>query len=363
MNKTLTLHVPFNAVSFGQISTALAREAFRQKIDTNIFPIGGNVDLSVYKIDQQFGSWLQNSINNSQKKHSRNNISTKLWHINSSLESVSKEQNLITFLETSECTDNEINILKNQRNVFVTSNYTKRIIEDYGLKNIKYLELGFDHDNFFDKKKSYYGEDIIVHGLFGKWEPCRKAHGKILRAWASKYGNNPKFRLHAALFNPFLKPEDQMNMINHELQGKRYHNIIFLPFLKTNEEFNDTINSIDIIISLSRGEGRDLPTYHAVGLGKYCVGLRAHAYLDYLNDDNSILINPNGRIKAEDGMFFHGDNSPFNRGSFYDWSDADMIESLEIANKKFISNKINKNGLKLQENTYKNTLNYLLKEI
>ncbi len=363
MDKTFTLNSPINAVSFGQISMALAKEAFKQKIDTNIFPIGGQVDASVYKIEQDFGMWLQNVTNSSQKRHSRENISTRLWHINGSLESVSKEQNLITFLETSECTDNEVNILKQQKNVFVTSNYTKRTMEDYGLKNIKYLELGFDHDNFYDTKKTYYTDGRIVHGLFGKLEPCRKAHGKILRAWAKKFGNNPKYILHAGIFNPFIKPEDQMAIINKELEGQKISNIVFLPFLKTNAEFNDAVNSVDIVLALSRGEGRDLPVFHAVGLGKHCVGLRAHAYLDYLNDDNATLINPNARIKAQDGMFFHGDNAPFSRGSFYDWDEKDMIDALEVANKKFSENRVNTNGLKLQQLTYKQTLNTLLENI
>ena len=118
MDKIFTLNAPLNSVSFGQISVALLREAFRQKIETNIFPIGGQVDLSAQKIDQEFGMWLQSSVNVSQKRHNRNNIATRLWHINTSLESVSKEQNLITFLETSECTENELNILKNLQKYF-----------------------------------------------------------------------------------------------------------------------------------------------------------------------------------------------------------------------------------------------------
>lgn len=362
MDKIFTLNAPFNTVSFGQISKNLALEAFRQNIKTNILPIGGGIDLSAFKIEQDFGFWLQNSINSFQLRHSRKNIATKLWHIGSSLESISEEQNLITFLETSECTDTEINILKNQKNVFVTSNYTKRIMEDYGLKNIHYLELGFMHDDFKKLNKNYFNDDSIVHGLFGKLEPCRKAHGKILRAWASKYGNNKKYRLHAAIFNPFLKPEDQMAIINTELQGQKYWNINFLPFVRTNSEFNDIVNSVDIVIGMSRGEGRDLPVYHAVGLGKHCVGLRAHAYLDYLNDENAILINPNGRIKAQDGIFFYGEKSEFNRGSFYDWSESDFIEGLELANKRYLSNKINTKGINLQNITFKQTLNTLLEK-
>lgn len=358
-----TLNAPINAVSFGVVATAILREAFRQKIDTSLFPIGGQIDLSAQKVEQDFAQWLQNGLNQSLEKHSRNSTVTKLWHINGSMESFSKEQNLLTFLETSECTKTEVNILKNQKTVFVTSNYTKRVMEDYGLKNIKYLELGFDKDNFYDLKKTYYNDGTIVHGLAGKLEPCRKGHGKILKAWGKKYGNNPKYRLHAAIFNPFLKPEDQERILFQELEGKKYGNIVFLPYLKTNTEYNDFINSVGVMIALSRGEGRDLPVFHSVGLGKHCVGLRAHAYLDYLNDENSTLINPNGRIEAQDGIFFHGRNSQFNVGSFYDWDENEFIDALEIATKKYLDNPVNTKGLELQNRTYKETLDTLLKEI
>lgn len=359
------LNLAFNSLSFGQLSTSLAREAFTQNHNPSIFPIGGNVDLSAQIISQEFGNWLQTNINSAPKKHQRTDKTVKLWHINGSLESYSNEQILLTFHETSEITEVEKNILKNQKMVFVTSNYSKKVMEEYGLKNIKYLELGFDHDNFKDLKKTYFTDGSIVHGLAGKLEVCRKAHGKILRTWAKKYGNNKKYRLHAAIFNPFLKPEDQMAIINQELQGERYYNITFLPFMKTNAEYCDYLNSIGIMIALSRGEARDLPVFHAVGLGKHCVGLRAHAYLDYLNDENSILIDPCGRVKAQDGIFFHSDNpqSQYNVGSFYEWDESNMIDALELANKKYEANPLNIKGLELQKRTYKDTLNCIFKEI
>ena len=73
MNNIFTYNGAFNSLSFGQISTAIVKEAFRQKIDCNIFPIGNQIDLSVFKPEQEFGMWLQNSVINSQKRHNRKN--------------------------------------------------------------------------------------------------------------------------------------------------------------------------------------------------------------------------------------------------------------------------------------------------
>ncbi len=65
------LNVPLGSVSFGQISTALCRAVYNKNLSPPIFPIGGNVDLSTQKIDQDLGLWFQSCINKAQKSHSR----------------------------------------------------------------------------------------------------------------------------------------------------------------------------------------------------------------------------------------------------------------------------------------------------
>jgi len=235
-------------------------------------------------------------------------------------------------------------------------------MEEAGAKNVKYLELGFDKDNFYDTKKSYLNPDIIVMGLAGKAEPLRKAHEKILRAWVKKYGNNRRYMLHAAIYNPFLRPEDNNNLIHQMLEGKKYWNINFLPYMQTNTEYNEFINSVGIMLGVSRGEGRDLPVFHAVGLGKHCVGLRAHAYLDYLNDENAVLIEPRGKIRAVDGIFFH-DQPNFNTGHFFDWEADEFLDACDSAIRRYEQNKVNVKGLELQKRTFQQTVETLINEI
>lgn len=361
MNK-FALNLVFNSLSFGQVSTAIAREIYRQGLAPCIFPIGGNVDISCQKLDQDFNAWLQAGINKAPKQHSRSNTSIRLWHINGLMESMSKEQVAVPFLETDTCSETEANILNQQKTVFVTSNFTRQVMEDAGVKNVKYLELGFDKDNFYDTKKTYLNPDITVFSLAGKLEACRKGHEKIIKAWVKKYGNNRGYMLHAAIYNHFLKPEDNQAILNQIFEGKRYWNVNLLPYMQTNSEYNDFINSTGIMIGMSRGEGRDLPVFHAVGLGRHVVGLRAHAYLDYLNDGNATLVEPKSKIRAIDNIFFQ-DNPNWNTGNFYDWEEDDFLSACDVAVAKYQKNKINTAGLELQNRSYTQTVETLLKEV
>jgi glycosyltransferase involved in cell wall biosynthesis len=329
MSKTITFNVPLNSVSFGQVSLSLLREAYNQKLDCLVFPIG-QPDLSAQTPDDGFNRWLEDKIRQAPVKHSRDNRIIKLWHLNGGLESFGKDQELITFLETDSVTDTELNIIKNQKTVWVTSLYTKETMEQFGAKNIKYLPLGFDTFHFKKLNKRYYGPGITTIGLGGKFEDKRKAHGQIITSLLNKYGNNLKFMLHFAVYNPFFSKEQNESIIGHLTQGKRYSNVVWLPFMAKNSEYNDFLNSCDIFLGMSNAEGRDLPVYQAAALGKKIVALNAHSYKDYLNEKNSWLIEPSGKQIAVDGVFFHP-NQPFNQGSFFKWDTNDFFQKLEEA--------------------------------
>lgn len=353
-------NVPVNSVSFGFVSTAILREIYRQNIPARLFPIS-QVDLSAQPSDPGFESWIQESQQRAWTEHSREDTVVKLWHINGLLESYSQNQIAITFLETDSVTPVERQILLNQKTVFVTSGYTKRIFEEFGLRNVKYLDLGFDKDNFYPTGKDYLGKDVIVFYLGGKLEN-RKRTLKALQCWAKRFGNDKKYRLHCNIFNPFLKQEDQIAMISQALEGKNYWNITLAGWMKTNAEVNDLLNSAQIVLGLSGGEGRDLMTFHGIGLGKHAIVLDAHAYKDYTTNENSVLLPPCGKIPAADGIFFHQNNA-FNQGSFFDWNEKDLNNAFDEVLQRYGKNPVNTEGLKLQDKTYSQTLDSILLEL
>jgi glycosyltransferase involved in cell wall biosynthesis len=343
---SFTLNVPINPVSFGQISTVLVRELYNRKINPNISPIGNSVDLSTQEyVDQNFSDWIKTNAENFLSKYSRKDTCFKIWHLNGSTECIGDKRILLSFYELDSPTAEEVNIVKNQDLVIFTSKYTIDIFKQYGCNNLKYIPLAFDKYNFSQKNKQYFN-DRITFNLTGKLEK-RKNHKKIIQAWLKKFGNNPKYSLQCSLYNPFIKQQDQQILINSILEGKSYFNISFLNFMNKNSIYNDYLNSGDIILGMSGGEGWGLPEFHSVAIGKHAVILNAHSYKDWASESNSILVNPNGKIEAYDNLFFHK-GQKFNQGNIFTFDDDEFISACEKACDKVTNDRVNHEGLKLQ---------------
>lgn len=354
----VAFNVPLNGVSFGQVATALLREARASSIDPLIFNIGDSVDLSTQGADKDFNEWINNLLLRAPSEHDRNDPTFKIWHLRGSLESFSKEQTVLSFYELDSPTEPELNMVRNNRTIF-SSEHTVEVFSSMGASS-HYVPLAFDHHNFKRKDKKYFVDDRIVFNLCGKFEK-RKHHPKILNAWAKKYGNNNKYFLQCALYNGFLSNEDNHKCIANSLEGKKYSNIQILHPMARNSMYNDFLNSANIIIGMSGGEGWGLPEFHSVALGKHGVILDAHAYKSWANTDNAVMVESSGKIDAADGVFFK-QGELFNQGQLFDWDEDDFLDGCEEAIKRHEANPVNEAGLKLQEKfTYAKTLEGILK--
>jgi hypothetical protein len=353
----LAFNLPLNSTSLGQVSFAILRELFERKIEIDLFPIGP-IDIGTQKQDQDFALWIQSALSSSLKNFSKKTPIFKLWHLNGSLESFSEKQVLLSFYEVDSPTPVEVNIVKNNEKLLLSSNYAVDIFKSTGLNNIEFLPLAFDKNHF--KQTSKRKVDGIQFGLFGKLEPQRKRHIKTLSLWAKRYGNNPNYRLNCAIFNHFIDPNVQSQILNQALNGQKYSNINFLNYMPSNEMYNDLLNNTDIVLAMSGGEGWGLPEFQCVALGKHCVGLNAHSYKEWMTEKNAILIQPNSKIPCYDNIFFRqGDN--YNQGNIFDWSENDFLEALDKVEDRYKLNPINTEGLKLQDQfTYSKMVDSIL---
>ncbi len=353
------LEVPFNSVSFGNVSIGISRELAKRGINPNIFPIG-QVDLGSQYPDPNFDQWLNININKAVANHKRSDSALKLWHLNGSLSSVSERQTLITFQELDQLTPEEVNVIKNQKKVLFTSKASVELAKDYGLDNVHYLPLGLDTHNVFNLNKTYFNDGRIVFLLIGKFER-RKATEKTIRAWLRKYGNNKRYYLLCNTYNPFFNPEQNQALVNNTLQGNKYFNINFHSWLPHNSQVNDVYNACNIVLGTSCAESFNIPLYNCLALKKHAVVLDGHVHRDYCNNSNSVLFKPSGKESAVDGIFFHPANqSKFNIGNIYSWNDDDFISACEEAVKRFESNSVNV-ASDLANRTYKEVTDDLLK--
>ena len=358
------LNVPINPVSFGQVSTCLLREIFYRSLfnpedDPLIFPLG-QVSLDSQDPEEDFSNWLNEKIRDNLSNHSRKIPALKLWHLHGGFESVSEKQVLFSFYELDSPTPTEKTVAQDTRVVF-SSRYTVDVFKEHNV-DVGYAPLGFDKHNFKKLDKTYFSDDRIVFNLLGKLEK-RKNHDKIIKAWLKKFGNDKRYFLQCAVYNHFMHPDQNSRAQASITEGKDYFNVQFMDYMKSNAAYNDFLNSADVVLGMSGGEGWGLPEFQSVALGKHAVILNAHAYKEWANSENAILVEPSGKAEVYDGLFFRQGMS-FNQGNIFTFEEDAFIAGCEQAIERVENNRENKEGLKLQEEfTYAKTLDFLLEEV
>lgn len=339
----MLVELPLNNLSYGQVGYNLLRELLKREKTIGVFPIG-NTDLSAYEPSKEFMAWLQESVNRRFDLLKRDVPTIKLWHIANSESLRTPDQTLLTFYECSEPSNYEKRICSLQKKTLFSSVDAASHFRSGGLKNGGTFSCGFDPDFHLTGKK--YQDDKVVFSLIGKFE-ARKLTAKIITAWCKKYGNNSKYALNLLVNNPFFDAETNQRLLANAMMGKRFWNVNILPHLRTNKEVNELLNASDIDLSgLSGGEGWGLPSFHATALGKWSIVMNHTAHKDWATAENSILVEPDGRMPVYDGVFFKQD-LPTNHGQFYTLSEENMINAMELAEKK--AKTPNPNGQKLQQ--------------
>ena len=351
---------PLNQLSFGNVAFNFLKEfyALQQKdrsLTVSYFPIA-NADVSAFNTtDASFNEWLKQSVENRFKNLRKDAITLKLWHINGAEKRLTAKQVLFSFYELDQPTVAENAIVGLQDATIFSSSYARDTFLGNGCSNVYSAPLGFD-SSFFKTSKKYL-EGKVHFLLMGKFEK-RKHSDKIIKLWAKKYGNNPKFQLSCSVTNPFLD-KDLMKRITAGYKGLA-SNINFLPYVNTNAEVNDIVNSADIDLSgLSGAEGWGLPAFNATCLGKWSVVLNATSHKDWATENNSILVQPSGKIEAYDGVFFKK-GSDFNQGNIFDFNEDAAVSAMERATELVLGGKKNEEGASLgQKFTYANTVSHI----
>jgi len=352
-----SLNLPINSVSFGQVSLALLREIYRRGLNPSLLPYG-NVDISTSKEDPLFVEWLNKCILKFKQFHTRDIPVIKLWHLSGSHESISKKQILISFYELDSPTLYEQNVAKGNVTVF-TSKFTKEIFNKFGIET-HFIPLGFDSNTFSNLNRQFFDDGRITFNVCGKLER-RKNQIKVIKSWLKKFGNNKKYSLQACCYNSFLSKEMNAKIITEALEGNRYFNFNNLEWIPKNETYNEFLNSADVVIGMSSGEGWAIPEFSSVAIGKHAVILNAHAHQVWANEKNSILVDPvQEKIDCYDNIFFKK-GAEINQGQYFNYDDDQFITACEEVIKRVEANRVNEEGLKLQtEFTYEKTVDKLL---
>lgn len=361
----IVFNVPLNRVSFGQTSINILKAAKKQGHRVLIIPIGP-IDLSTSNVSDEFKFWLTSCIEDASLHLDPSMKSFKLWHLATADEYIgfkgcyeryTDNCTLMSFYELDAPTQLELNVARQFDTVF-SSHYSCAAFDGAGVKT-RFVPLGFDKENFSVTGKKYFNDDRITFAILGKFEN-RKHHPEMIKSWVKRFGNDKRYYLQCAVYNPFFNPQMNSHLLINAMGNKRYWNVNPINWLPTNQAYNDFLNSNDIVLGMSGGEGWGLPEFHSVGLGKHAVILNAHAYKEWATEENSVLIAPLNKISAVDGAFFK-QGIPINQGNIFSWDEDEFIAGCETAVKRYKTCSINTAGLKLQDVfSYEKTLNAIL---
>lgn len=355
---SLIVDLPLNNLSFGNVAYNVLRELYRKKIKICLFT-KTEMDLSAFdKIDKEFEKWIKNSFEYRYHNLDKDFPSLNLWHINGAEKRISSQQHLLSFYELDSPTYVEKQIVNMQDSVFLSNPDAVNTFNEMGCDNVKFVPMGFDEDFkvLNENKKIVEGKTHFI--LMGKFEK-RKHTKEIIQTWIKKYGNNNKYLLTCCVVNPFIKHQQMNALLSDVLDGKHYSNVNFLPHLKTNSEVNHLLNSADIdLTGLSGAEGWNLPAFNATALGKWSIVYNHTAHKAWATEDNCILLNPQDKEKAADGLFF-AESGNFNIGNIRGYNEEQVVAAMEKAETK-IQN-INEQGKKLQKDfSYAKTVDKIL---
>jgi hypothetical protein len=356
----INLNLALNAVSFGAVGYGITHELIKRGQPFDIAPIS-QLDFSSFsKMPEEEKNLLTSKANNFTSTYSRKNPALRLWHIRGSETSIGNGNHLMTFHELDELTPNEVNVLNNQEQVFVTNEETRQVFLNYGVTvPVHNIPLGYDTTHFYPTNKSYLGDDTTVWVICGKLE-ARKWHHKVIPLWLKKYGNNPKHRLHLHVHNVHLKKEENEGVLAKFMGGKKYFNVSVYPYLENLTQLNEAFNCANIILDGGANEGWSLPAFHCLGLGKYMVGVRTMGVREWAGVGGADLIDPDGKVPCYDGKFFQ-QGTGWNQGNFYSYDTEKFSEAMDSALTKKLANKTNQQGFKIQEEfTWGKTVDQIL---
>lgn len=347
----IAFNVPVNRVSFGQVSYNLLRVA--KELGHNVFLIPiGPIDVTAFEPDEDFKKWLGESVDRMNTGFHRDMPCIKLWHIGTpdeqigargSFDQLTNKTSFISFYELDKPTELEAQVVRNFDMVF-TSRYTCETFQSKQAPS-RFVPLGVD-PTFVPISKRYFSDDRIVFGMLGKFEH-RKHHQKMIGAWVKRFGNNKRYYLQCAVYNPFFNPQMNANLISGSMGNKHYWNVNPITWVPTNTLYNEFLNSNHIVLGLSGAEGWGIPEFNSVAIGKHAVILNAHAYKEWADDKNAVLVEPCGKVPAYDGVFFKP-GGLLNQGDIFTWDEDAFIAGCEAAVERYVASPVNNAGLELR---------------
>lgn len=289
-----------NGSSYGRVSTNILRELFKRKYWIALFPT--LQDHRAMEIDQKDMDMVNSALSNA-LNFDYLAPSVKIWHHdwNHNLFPGKGKKCHWTIFELDQLSPQGINSLRGVDQIIVCSEWAKKVIQhnDIGIP-VSVVPLGVD---VMGRKKKPPDDYITRFVHCGKWE-VRKSSMEVVKAFEKAFTPDDDVELHFITGNRLIQDNVRDNWENQIQSGPMEDKIFVTRWLPREEQVYDALSYYDCGVFLNKAEGFNLPLLECMAVGLPVIAMNYSAPMEYLNEENAMLIPPGPLEVAYDGYWF-----------------------------------------------------------
>lgn len=216
-----------------------------------------------------------------------------------------------TMFETNSIPNGWLGRMQNLTEIWVPSQFNKQTFINGGLDEKKIFVLpGSINTKIFDpaNAKPYKLEHPCSFHFLSVFDwNLRKGWDVLVRAFLEEFNQEDDVSLVMKIYkllHPQVNPEDEIARITKMIGKKRPPKIQLIDTFLSNEEMVNLYAACDSFVMPSRGEGWGRPFMEAMAMGLPVIGTRWSAQVDFMNDENSYLLNIDKLCPVDPSMPF-----------------------------------------------------------
>jgi len=212
--------------------------------------------------------------------------------------------------------------------VLVFTDFTKKAVEKVAPSNIKITKLPYPFlENWkitaspaeIRRKYALSDDDYIFMYNFDFLSTAeRKNPEAVVKAFSLAFAGKKDIKLLLKTSHSQRRQDKLKRLLSEIEECAITHDVIMVHETLTRNEIISLTNAVDCYVSLHRSEGLGLGIVEAMYLGKPVIATRYGGNLDFMNDDNSILVNYSMTALKKDAL-------PYKKG--WIWADPDVEEA------------------------------------
>lgn len=220
-----------------------------------------------------------------------------------------------TMFETDTLPNGWLNRMQNLTEIWVPSEFNKKTFCTAGLdeKKVFILPGVIDEEKYNPQKVKPYKlkskQSFHFLSVFD-WS-LRKGWDILIQAFLEEFNEDENVTLVLKVYKMLdsqCNPHEDIFQITKRIGERKIPNIELIDSFLTSEEMIELYAAADSFVLPSRGEGWGRPYMEAMAMGLPTIGTRWSAQVDFMNDDNSYLIEIEKLSLIDQSMpfFYHG---------------------------------------------------------